>query len=372
MPKTQNYIYGGIVNHNCVFDEEIVDSEWYPEMSARLLDRDGRFHWSATPQAGTDRLYEIHLRCERELEDYRLKIGPAPDAREYVVLLADNPHIAEEQKKKLAADLDDQSYAVRIGGEFAILSSKVYPEFTKKQHIVPFFDIPASWTNYVAVDPGRQICAALFLTVPPKGDARDGSVYLFDELYIPDCDADKFGDQFATKIGNRQFEAFIIDNRMGRQTQISTGKTVEEHYSEALTKRSIGSRVTGSGFEWGSDDVAGGIEACRTWMRIQGAIGRPKLQVLEDKCDNFLWEIARYRYKRQNGMVIDEPETRGRVHLMATLRYLAMADPVWVEVGESKKKAKLSGAYAAFLAKKKRQQEAVGTAVIFGPRRGPQ
>lgn len=352
-----------------VFDEEIVDSEWFPEMSARLLDREGHFWWGATPQAGTDRLYEIHLRCEREWEDYKMKVGPTPTAREYVILLADNPHILEEQKRALAADLDDTAHSVRIGGEFALLSSKVYPEFAKKLHLTPYFEIPSNWTRYAAVDPGRQICAVLFLAVPPSGDPKEHHVFLYDELYIPECDAEKFGDQFSVKVSSNSFESFVIDNRMGRQTQISTGKTIEEHYSLALEKRRVTSRATGSGFEWGSDDVGGGIEACRNWLRLQPATGRPRLQVMEDKCENFLWEIARYRYKRLNGMVIDTPEDRGRVHLMACFRYLSMADPRWVEPGA--KKSKLGGAYLAFLAKKRQQKAASGiSAVVFGPRRG--
>ncbi len=35
------------------FDEEILNQLWYAETAARLVDRNGRFLWSATPQAGT-------------------------------------------------------------------------------------------------------------------------------------------------------------------------------------------------------------------------------------------------------------------------------------------------------------------------------
>jgi hypothetical protein len=72
-----------------------VDGEWHPEMAARILDRSGRGIWSATPQAGTEQLFELHERAERDANE------PCPSVEEFVILLADNPHIGEEEKRQV-------------------------------------------------------------------------------------------------------------------------------------------------------------------------------------------------------------------------------------------------------------------------------
>lgn len=299
-----------------VFDEEIVDSDWFPEMMARLLDRRGRFWWGATPQLGSDRLWELHLRCEREAEDYRIGAGPPPNAREFVLLLADNPHIDEGAKRELAASLDETSHAVRIGAEFAAASSRVFPEWAKKTHVVDWRPVPDDWTRYAAVDPGRQVCAVLFLAVPPPHDAPDQEVYVYDELYITNADAAEFGRRMAAKVNHAKFEAFIIDHQAGRQHEVGSGKTWEEQYEAALRRENVACRRTQHGFEWGQADVKAGVEACRAYLRPRGGVS-PRLRVIADSAPNFVWEVERYRYKRINGVVTDTPEDRGRVHQMA-------------------------------------------------------
>ncbi|HUR52933.1 MAG TPA: hypothetical protein VMZ71_02295 [Gemmataceae bacterium] len=312
------------------FDEEIVDGDWHPEMMARLLDRSGSLIWGATPQTGTDRLLELHLRCEREYMAW-VERGKdpkeEPEAREFVVLLSENPHIGESEKKELAASLDEADHAVRIGGEFAIQAAKIYPEFSAV-HCLPYFDIPPDWTRFAVVDPGRQICAVLFAAVPPpdgelpKPVGRAGEhtyVVLYDELYIPNCSAALFGERMGERCRGQQFEAFLIDSHGSRNTEMGSGKTVESQYSEALAENGVECVRTGTGFTWASDDVVGGLEAVRGMLRIRARPGFPTLFVsdLVNKLPNFKYEIDRYRYKREAGRPTDKPEDKGRVHLMA-------------------------------------------------------
>lgn len=369
------------------FDEEISDGEWYPEMSARLLDRRGRMIWGATPQTGTDQLYELHLRCEKEWDLWRQDgFAPtrAPNAREFIVLLRDNPHIDESQKQELAADMTDQQHAVRIGGGFAVESSKIYPEFSKRIHGVPYFDIDDDWTRYAVVDPGRQVCAVLFAAVPPPDavfvidETDDGDpvtsnvnnenyVFLYDELYIQGCDATIFGERMGQKCAGQQFQAFIIDRHGSAITDIGSGKSVEEQYSAALAKNRVECVATGSNFTWGSDDIAGGIELVRAMLRIRGH-GRPTLLAvaIDDRLPNFKWEIERYRYKRVNGQVTDRPEDRGRVHQMANLRYLASYGPQWIAPKAGRPRP--TDAYSVFMRRRAAKTRRDGIShTNFGP-----
>ena len=86
------------------FDEEIVHPSWYSEIAARLIDRaeydpvrgvwvGGKFFWSATPQAGTLKLYEIHQRAVDAQEDEH------PPVTEHTATMYDNPYLSEVRKR---------------------------------------------------------------------------------------------------------------------------------------------------------------------------------------------------------------------------------------------------------------------------------
>lgn len=340
------------------FDEEITDEEWHPEMVARILDRRGKGLWSATPQAGTERLYELHEIAERETAEGE----PNPTVSEFVILLAENPHIGEQEKKEFAASLSEEEAEVRIGGQFVVQSRRVFPEFRMEVHGWEAIEIPHDWTRFAIVDPGRQICAVLFAAVPPPelGDY----CYLYDELYIPNASAELFGIKMGQKAGSQAFEAFVIDSHGARLSDIGSGRSVEWHYTRALRKYKVRSHLTGHGFFLASDDVDGTLEAARDWLRPRE--DGPKLRVLKGKCPNFEWEVKRYRYKAVNGITTDKPEDRGRVHLMACLRYLAAYRPKYRRPPAGLRRA--SPAVAALRAKEKRRRaRAREEAVNLGP-----
>lgn len=369
-------------------DEEIVDSDWVPEMHARLLDRQGFLIWGFTPQTGSDRAFELHQRCEEQMEDWRLsgyQIEKEPAAREFVILLRDNTHFSQAEKDEYAANFSAEEQAVRIDGDFAIEAAKVYPEFAPSVHSVPYFDMPMEWTRYAVIDPGRQICAVLFAAVPPpdaefpSGSIDDNGepemvkvldrkiVILYDELYIPNCDAVLFGEKMKLKCQGQDFEAFIIDGHGSRSHEAGSGKTIEQQYTEQLRKQDIESRISGHGFIIGSDDAAGRTEAFRLWLRVQ-KWGRPSLHIIDvkNRLPNLKWELERWRYKRSRDGILDQPETRGRVHLMACCGYLAHYDPKYVEpVARARAKG---GAYQAFMRREARRRHRQGPkAIVFGP-----
>ena len=337
------------------FDEEIVDPSWFPEMSARTLDREGRGIWSATPQAGTEQLFELHERAERE------KYHPKPHVREHIISLTENPHISEASKRGLAADLDDEERRVRIDGDFAIISFRVYPEFNMLVHGIEMDSIPPSWTRYMVVDPGHQVCAVLFAAIPPEQDR----VVIYDELYLKGCDASKFAINVAAKCQGQTIQAALIDPNMAVHTELGTGKTVGQQYSEALDHEDFATIGTGSGFILGCDDTDAGMLAVHGLLRVQE--GGPRLRVVAGRCNNLQDEFKRYVKKRVQGQVIDEPNNRRNNHLMDCLRYLALFNPRYVKPTPGK--ARPSAAVRAFRAKAKKKRDQQGGFVNLGPGR---
>lgn len=319
----------------CWVDEELASEEWYAELAARLLFKNGYFFWSATPLAGTERLYHLHERAEREAE-----INRQPRTVEEFVLLQDsNPHISDEQKTAWMEKLTDEDRDARVNGDFSRIS-RVFPEYSSKYHEIPFRLIPLDWSRYVAVDPGRQVCAAMFLAVPPPEHPEGKHVFLYDEIYIRDCDAMKFGLAMKSKCQGQDFQEFFIDPHEAPKHDTGSGRTVMDQYVEQLKVNGVRSAANGFGFTLGDMNVESGIESIRTWLR---RIGLPPnvsgkydpqaklydryspLRVLSDKCPNFIWEIKRYRFKRIKGVVTDKPDQKNN-HAIDALRYLAQAE----------------------------------------------
>lgn len=305
------------------FDEEIEKDAWYLEMAARLLDRKGRFLWSATAQAGGNQLWNLHLRAMDEAGD------ESPSITEHPILLKDNPHIDESEKEELARKYrhDPDAYRVRILGEYLITSFHVYPQFSITQHCIQPFEIPRDWCRYMIVDPGSTVCAVLFVAVPP--DRRH--VYCYDELYIRDCDPHKFGEMIYHKTQGQNFQSFIIDDNGSRRTDTSSGTTVRQVYTSILKEKKIVSRATGYGFELGLSNVQAGLDMVRKWMYPDkdSKDGKPVLQVFFDGmsvgCPHLVDEIQRYYKKRdpKTNLILNEPVQKNN-HQCDNLRYAAM------------------------------------------------
>jgi hypothetical protein len=341
----------------CWFDEEISDPEWYSEIAARLVDREGYFFWSATPQAGTAQLFELHERADEQL---RLP-KEQRTLEEFVSLLSENTHLTDAMKQSLIEKISPEDAMVRIHGEFSSHGMRVFPEFSERTHECPYFEIPPKWTKYAAIDPGRQVCAVLFCAVPTPED-NDDCIYLFDELYIRQCSAEIFGQKMKAKC-RFEVEAFIIDHHMGRMTETGSGRTIEDQYSAALDKYLVSCRRTGTEFTWGVADPAAGIEAIREYLAPREGGKPPRLRVLSDRCTNLKWEMKRYWYEKdRDGRVTDKPRDRGPVHLCACLRYIIQDDPIYVEPRVPKAKPG-----PVFLKAQELMKQGKGNTINLGP-----
>lgn len=336
-----------------LFDEEIIDEEWYPEVSARLLDRKGRFIWSATPQAGTERLYALSERAREQLE----KDVQPRTIEEFFCVLDDNTYLGDEEKKLFIQKwIEDEEIAqVRVHGQFAILSGRVYPEYAPRLMEIDPFDVPQEWTRYVAIDPGRQVCAALFLAVPPPDEGD--FVYLYDELYIRNASAPMFGTEMGKRAQAQEFYTFLIDMNEARKHSVGSGKTTLEYYSDELRKNKARSVTTGYEFMAANDNTKAGIEAARFWLKMRPD-GTIKLRVFRT-LTNYIKEKKHYRNQRIKGEFIDKPDKKND-HLMDCERYLAQCGPTWV--APKKRSASHSPAYAHWL----KSQKDRGSGILLG------
>jgi len=344
-------------------DEDLSNESWVGEMQARLADRKGRFIWSAMPHSKNDALLGLCERAEKAEND------PNAIIRKFTLRFLDNSAIDDEEKKKNIerwSALGVDELRMRAEGEFTTESTLMYPTFNTAVHVMPRShlpdgQVPGDWTRYVAIDPGHTVMACLFAAIPP--DER--FILFYDELYIRQCNALIFGEQFAAKAQNQHFYNWIMDMHGGMLRDLGSGRLPHELYSEELKKRNIRSQISGFGFTPGSDDIPARTALMRKLLHIQGD-GTTRFKVLESGCPNFLREIKRYRKKTTtvNGQVYvtDEPQTRGEVHACQAAEYMCAYEPKY------HKPPKVTGPepwWVKYLADKRRRQQKDDDGVLY-------
>ena len=335
-----------------VFDEEIPHPAWYNEMVPRLVDRNGKFIWSFTPQAGTIQAYELQQRSEDEIGE------EDPRVVDFHMTISDNPYLSQSSKDKFESDLlaDEEEHRVRFKGDFAIQGMRIYPTFNSKggSHKVASFEVPEDWTRYLAIDPGRQVSACLLLAVPPPRSNYDRPI-VCGETYTKKTDVRRAAKEIKDLLGMHWVHGWLIDHHHGRKHDMS-GETIEEQYAKAFRELHMDTENGFKGFIWANDDVAAGKIAGRAKLAIYD--GAPVWQFMVDRLPWFCWEIERYVDRRitKSGNVIDDVSPSNlHNHLMDCFRYLASHHCSYVT---PPRKNKLKKGWTTVYLEKKRKREA--------------
>jgi len=313
-------------------DEDLNDERWIPESLARIVDRKGKFQWSAMPHSTNNALLGMKERAEAS----EAALGEKSSIRLFRLRFLDNPHLDEDEKRKSIerwAASGDDVLRMRAEGDFIVDSVLVYPSFDMSIHgldraQLPDGHVPSNWCRYAVVDPGHAVTAVLFAAVPPAEDFW----LVYDQLYLRQSNAVVFGEQFAKKVLSHHFHAFLIDAHGGRLRDIGSGRLPVEQYTEQLMKRGIRSQITGSSFLAGCDDVIARCESTRAALHIRPS-GTPTVRILRGAAPDLEREIKRYRkvvnYISGVPIVTDKPNTRGEVHLCQCLEYLCAYRPAY-------------------------------------------
>lgn len=311
-----------------LIDEDLGNTQWVPEMQARLADRKGRLIWSAMPWSRNEALLGLCERADKAEEEGKEHI------KKFVLRFEDNEHIDPVEKAKMLdrwSALGDDVLRQRAEGEFVTDSILVYPSFSPYVHSfdpaeLPNSTVPADWCRYAVIDPGHAVTAVLFAAVPPD----NSFVLLYDELYIRKSNALIFAQEMRSKCAGSIFRAFIIDAHGSRLTDIGSGRSPQEQYEEALAEQGVESETTGNSFIPGCDNIQAGMEAVRLAMHIPPD-GKPRMRYIRSRLPNLERELKRYKkkvvYSAGIAITTDEPNKKGEFHLVDTLRYLFAYDP---------------------------------------------
>lgn len=319
----------------CWFDEEIYSGAWYSEMSARLIDRAGRFIWSATPDLATDEFFNLYE------EANKLKGTVNPRIESFFLHMDKNAYLSEQQRAVFKAKLanNPEKYKVKVEGQFLVSSQRVYPNFNQIDHGCEMFVIPDYWTRYIILDPGFAHCFATFVAVPPPSEPEIGHCkFVYDELYTQGVDCNEFTRTLEMKGRGQQFEAFLIDDHGGRRGEVG-GKSIAQQFADAFRKHHLKSISTGHGFRhigqegWeGHTPLLHGVQDVRSWLwKEQGK--RPVLQIFHALCPSLMEQMKNYKNKvdQKTQKPTDKPDQTRWSHGPDTIRYAKMDGCAYVE-----------------------------------------
>ena len=308
-----------------VIDEEIEDVI-FEELTVRRLARGAKTIVSATAVESVEWLLKMEERYEEgdsNVDLFRL------DTRE----AAKVGHVDAEVLRDIEAMATEEEKQVRLEGKTRRRQGLIYPEFTPK-HICSPFDIPKDWARYMAVDPGWNIFATLWVAVSP-----DSKMYVYRELYEHATTLDAIADKVYAAEGWKPNKAWDI----AVEPDYSGKWLYDKENSEVITQRWIDPAEFGSnpggGLKCGNllandhglvcvparNDVEYGIQMVKRAM-VPGWDGVPRMQIF-NTCTSFLRERSRYRRKSsvRYGRETDDRNPRPvkkSGHLMDCWRYV--------------------------------------------------
>lgn len=311
-------------------DEELVRHTWIAELRARSVTRLGSGMYSFAPTTSTPEAYQMWRAARDPKRELRL-------IDNFFFKIEDNKYLSDEAKRRFFEQLSESDRKKRWYGIFDSESLVVYPEFDEAKHVVDPFAIPDDWTRWMFTDPGVQVCAVLFVGIPPPIDEsgkvhpNKGEVHFYDELYIERCTPTMYAQEVRAKMGRFArggFVGFAIDAHGGRHTLDGVTHLIDL-LTAALEQQEVFSVTTGSSYIEGSDDVDGRQECLRALLLPDFKLGKPRLRVHRN-CRTFIWEMGeQFFVKNKHGLVSDKRRD-AHDHLVWCAEAAAELDPEWV------------------------------------------
>lgn len=311
--------FSGADLHRVHFDEEPPGEKGrqiYQECRMRLIDHDGDMVFSMTPLFGMSWVYDVVW--ERRGNEVTRGLYEADLSTVVTVDMDENPHLNEEAKELVLADMTEAERKARKAGQFVHFAGLVYEEFDPGVHVVnPIApDFLKGNDIYVGIDPGLKTTAVVFCCF----DA-DNSMLVFDEINFSGKgldDTTTIPEEVVKRIREREKKwgraAFYIIDPAARIGSLINAENIQSVYARA-----------GLNAIAGQNKVEPGIFEVK--RRLERAIkkNRPEKLHIARNCKQLLWEFSRYRMdpKAEEFKVMKEND-----HHLDALRYVAMARPV--------------------------------------------
>ncbi|MCB0359856.1 MAG: hypothetical protein KDD44_09475, partial [Bdellovibrionales bacterium] len=271
-------------------DEDIQVASHLEEWQDRLTDAHGGggwFLWSVWPKMGNAALVDLMDRVEECAGE------EDPQIECVNLVMTDNQFITDEAKQKSLGRMGSEEARKRRNEGSMQMDHLLMYDFVAQVHAITKIEDksadevistigpnrfsalraiytlnggswPRNWTRYVSIDPSHTRTAALFAVVPPQEVVIDekrniratlgNCVIVENEIVRQRCNAFDLAKAIKEALVGRMAYAFIMDRRMGVQTQAGADINVYQRYSDAFQQAGLTSILTKHTFIPGCDN----------------------------------------------------------------------------------------------------------------------
>ena len=274
-----------------VFDEVAFFDYWdevWKVMRPTMVDSEAEALFISTPNGFN------HFKDMAESED--------PDYQYFHFTSYDNPYLNKDEIEKMRQEMDPDSFAQEVMGEFRKMSGLIYKDFTRDKHMVTIPEGVESWTLFEAIDFGYEHMTAYGqFAVNTTGT----EIYMIDGFYEKHLKPTDIAEAIKIKRGNRRFQGSWSDN--------------QKSYISELNDAGLNFLAV----DKPPDSVKNGIAKVAGMLQIRADTGKPTLMFNK----NLTWladEAERYRYleNKSDGYIKDMPLKR-EDDAMDMVRYFA-------------------------------------------------
>lgn len=340
-------------------DEDIQVASHLEEWQDRLTDAHGGggwFLWSVWPKMGNAALVDLMDRVEECAGE------EDPQIECVNLVMTDNQFITDEAKQKSLGRMGSEEARKRRNEGSMQMDHLLMYDFVAQVHAITKIEDksadevistigpnrfsalraiytlnggswPRNWTRYVSIDPSHTRTAALFAVVPPQEVVIDekrniratlgNCVIVENEIVRQRCNAFDLAKAIKEALVGRMAYAFIMDRRMGVQTQAGADINVYQRYSDAFQQAGLTSILTKHTFIPGCDNPPRRYGDVR---KLLSGDGWPFLFFDAGGSPATRKEFTTYKKKTQviYGVetIMDEPANPRKHDCMAALEYL--------------------------------------------------
>ena len=299
-----------------IWNDEETPFDIYKEQRMRLIDRDGEMIFTLTALKGVteliSELFDEHevIRSEySELIDEHVPRHIQKNGAQFFMLwTTENPHVDQNRLTEDMKFLSRSELKSRILGIPVNLSGRIFPQYNRLIHLVPWDAIPKRQvTLYHVLDPhDRKPWAMSWWAVDKRNTAYCVREYPWKKNFNEMTSDDKTYEDYAQVIRDIEEELFdiygrtvhkrIIDPNFGNAT-VQLAKRIEGNAKTTPVKEL---KRLGFRFEDGYDNLESGHLQVRKLLAYSEKDGQivshPKLYVYEE-CQNTDRHLSRYSHK---------------------------------------------------------------------------
>jgi phage terminase large subunit len=286
----------GVVLDEYAFQKESV---WDKVVGPMLVQTDGWAIFITTPNGVSNhfkKFWEDAVAIEANDPDQKLW-------KTFHFTSYDNPTIKKENLDAERARLTEEFFTQEYLAEFAKFTGLIYTGFDDKIHVREF-EVDENWNFYRSIDFGATDPNAVSFI----GVDKDGTIYVFDELYIDNIYTSELAELIKQKSAHRYFVATYADSA-AKQSILDLG--TYGIYSIPVKKNQAAKETNSK--QW----IIAGIN------RVHQLLKENKI-VIHPRCKATIKEFMSYSWRKDRlGDAVNIPEDKNN-HILDEFRYFVM------------------------------------------------